>query len=72
MPTWLLGARDVYSPLAVREVVRHDNLSSTCSDIIIVLMVLAERWKVAAPYRDVFEALASRTRTMMANKSYEW
>lgn len=59
------------SPI-VRETVRHDDLSSTCSDCMIVLVVMAERWKGAAPYRDIFEALASRTRTMMVDKSYEW
>jgi hypothetical protein len=32
---------------------------------------MAERWKDAAPYRDIFEALASSTRTMMVNKNHE-
>ncbi|OBT65299.1 hypothetical protein VE03_04680 [Pseudogymnoascus sp. 23342-1-I1] len=57
---------------AVREAVRHDSLSSTCSDCTIVLVVMAERWKGVAPYRDIFEALASRTRTMMVDKNHEW
>lgn len=57
---------------AVRETVRHDSLSSTCLDCTIVLVVMAERWKGAAPYRDIFEALASSTRTMMVNKNHEW
>lgn len=55
----------------VRATVRHDDLSSTCSDCMMVLVVMAERWKGAAPYRDIFEALASRTRTMMVDRSNE-
>lgn len=35
-------------------------------------MVIAERWKGATPYRDIFEALASSTRTMMVDKNNEW
>ncbi|KFX99698.1 hypothetical protein V497_01539 [Pseudogymnoascus sp. VKM F-4516 (FW-969)] len=61
----------LWASAAVREMVRHDSLSSTCSDCTIVLVVMAERWKDAAPYRDIFEALASSTRTMMVNKNHE-
>ncbi|KAF4997118.1 hypothetical protein FDECE_12162 [Fusarium decemcellulare] len=51
---------------AARETSRHDQVSSTCTDCTMVLVILAERWNDAAPYRDIFEALASRTMTMMA------
>ncbi|KAI9042021.1 Positive regulator of purine utilization [Aspergillus affinis] len=54
------------SPTA-REASRHDQVSSTCMDCTMVLVILAERWPDAAPYRDVFDALASRTMTMMAD-----
>ncbi|KAJ5179206.1 hypothetical protein N7492_002416 [Penicillium capsulatum] len=54
------------SPTA-REVSRHDQVSSTCTDCTMVLVILAERWPEATPYRDIFEALASRTMTMMAD-----
>ncbi|KAK1149012.1 hypothetical protein N8T08_007687 [Aspergillus melleus] len=50
-----------------REVSRQDQVSSTCMDCTMVLVILAERWPDAAPYRDVFDALASRTMTMMAD-----
>jgi hypothetical protein len=56
---------------AVREVVRNDDLNSTCTDCTIVLVVMAEKWKGAAPYRDIFEALAGRTMTMMVDKNHE-
>lgn len=46
---------------------RCDQVSSTCTNCTLVLVILAERWKDCAPYRDIFEALASRTITMMAD-----
>lgn len=36
-----------------------------------VLVAIAEGWKDAAPYRDTFEALASRTVAMVVNKNRE-
>ncbi|KPM37048.1 hypothetical protein AK830_g9524 [Neonectria ditissima] len=67
---FLAGLTYVYclwtSP-AAREASRLDQVSSTCTDCIMVLVILAERWSEAAPYRDIFEALASRTMTMMAD-----
>lgn len=56
---------------AARGVVRQDDVSSTCTDCTMVLVVMAERWEGAAPYRDIFEALASRTMTMMVDKNHE-
>jgi hypothetical protein len=52
----------------VRATIRSDQISSVCSDCTMVLVVLAERWQGAAPYRDIFEALASRTMTMLTNE----
>lgn len=52
---------------AARQVSRHDQVSSTCTDCTMVLVILAERWRDAAPFRDIFEALASRTMTMMTD-----
>ncbi|VUC37189.1 unnamed protein product, partial [Clonostachys rosea] len=46
---------------------RCDQVSSTCNNCTLVLVVLAERWKECAPFRDIFEDLASRTITMMAD-----
>jgi hypothetical protein len=52
---------------AARAVSRQDEASSTCTDCTMILVILAERWKEVAPFRDVFEALASRTMTMLAD-----
>ena len=56
---------------AVREATRQDQMSSTCTDCTIVLVIMAERWDTVAPYRDIFDALASRTMAMVADKSRE-
>lgn len=39
-------------------------------DCSMLLAVIAERWRSAGPYRDLFEALCNRTTTMMMDKSY--
>lgn len=54
---------------AAREVHRQGQVSSTCTDCTIVLVIIAERWKVAAPYRDIFETLANRTIRMMNDRA---
>ncbi|KAH6695013.1 fungal-specific transcription factor domain-containing protein [Plectosphaerella plurivora] len=50
---------------AVREAVPHDEIIKTCTDCTMVLVAIAEGWGQAAPYRDIFEALASRTMSMV-------
>lgn len=55
---------------AARGVSRHDQVSSTCTDCTMVLVILAERWSDAASFRDIFETLASRTMTMMADSNH--
>jgi hypothetical protein len=55
----------------LREVVRQDDVSSTCTNCTMVLVVMAERWQAAAPYRDMFKALASRTMTMLVDKNHK-
>lgn len=77
-PTWdalhelfLAGLTYLYclwKTSSARDSLRHDQISSTCTDCTMVLVIMAERWKDAAPYRDVFEALSSRTMTMIADK----
>ncbi|KAG9254069.1 fungal-specific transcription factor domain-containing protein [Emericellopsis atlantica] len=52
---------------AARGVSRQDQVSSTCTDCTMVLVILAERWPEAASYRDIFEVLASRTMTMLTD-----
>lgn len=61
----------LWTSSAARDSSRQDQVSSTCTDCTMVLVILAERWPEAAPFRDLFEALASRTMTMMANKQQQ-
>lgn len=56
---------------AVRQASRHDQVSSTCMDCTILLAVMAERWEGVAPYRDIFEALTTRTMTMLVERLRE-
>ena len=55
----------------IRDTIRQDEISNTCTACTMVLVVLAEHWKQAAPYRDIFEALASRTMAMVVDKQYQ-
>ncbi|KAI1610878.1 fungal-specific transcription factor domain-containing protein [Exophiala viscosa] len=58
---------------AARKASRQGQVSSTCTDCTIVLVIMAERWDTAAPYRDIFEALANRTITMMDENGHgDW
>lgn len=54
---------------AARAAIRYDEMSSTCTDCTMVLVIMAERWKGAAAYRDIFEVLAGRTMTMMVEEN---
>ncbi|KAJ5157920.1 uncharacterized protein N7482_009020 [Penicillium canariense] len=58
----------IWTSARARETVRQDKVSSTCTDCTIVLVLMAERWEAAGPYRDIFQVLASRTMTMMVDK----
>ncbi|PYH86304.1 hypothetical protein BO82DRAFT_326493 [Aspergillus uvarum CBS 121591] len=55
---------------AAREVSGPAQANSTCNDCTIALVIMAERWDVAAPYRDIFVALASRTMSMVSEKAH--
>lgn len=59
----------LWTSAAVRNSARHDQISSTCSDCTMLLTVMAERWSAVGPYRDLFEALASRTMTMLVERN---
>ncbi|KAL3482220.1 putative transcriptional activator protein acu-15 [Aspergillus californicus] len=52
-----------------RQAYRQGQVSSTCTDCTVVLVIIAERWEAAAPYRDIFGTLASRTMMMMDDKA---
>ncbi|KAG4432740.1 hypothetical protein IFR05_011770 [Cadophora sp. M221] len=52
--------------------IRQDEISNTCTACTMVLVVLAERWEQAAPHKDIFEALASKTMAMIVDKHREF
>ncbi|KAF5603125.1 purine utilization positive regulator [Fusarium subglutinans] len=49
--------------------IRPEDVSKTCTDCTMVLVAIAEGWQAAAPYRDTFEALASRVIAMVFKKN---
>ena len=51
----------------VRQATRRDDVYTTCTACTMVLVIMAERWKAAASYRDIFETLTSKTITMMCD-----
>lgn len=53
----------------IRDMVQYDDVSRTCTDVIMVHVVIAQAWEEAAPYRDLFELLADRTLTMIVGKN---
>ncbi|KAM5341441.1 hypothetical protein ACJ41O_014472 [Fusarium nematophilum] len=59
----------LWTSAAVRDETRYDEMSSTFKSCTMLLVVMAERWKNAAPYRDMFEALCNRTTKMMSERS---
>ncbi|KAJ3563877.1 hypothetical protein NPX13_g8048 [Xylaria arbuscula] len=44
---------------------RQTTIMQTCMACTTVLIIIAERWHQAAPYRDIFETLSERTMRMM-------
>lgn len=58
------------SPAACRAV-QYQEASKTCIDCTMVLVVIAEAWEGAAPYRDIFEILASHTMSMIISRSQQ-
>lgn len=59
----------LWTSSAARAAVRHDDMSKTCTDCTILLVMMATQWEGAAPYRDIFETFANRTITMMVDMS---
>lgn len=55
----------LWTSAAAREEVSRDEVVRTCTDCTMVLVAIAEGWGAAAPYRDIFETLASRTMSMV-------
>lgn len=58
----------LWSSSAVRQTVRIDSVSNAFSNCTMLLAIMAERWKGAAPYRDLFERLASRAMAMLVDR----
>ncbi|CAG9996997.1 unnamed protein product, partial [Clonostachys byssicola] len=54
----------------VRRVTRQDDVAHTSTSCTIVLVIMAERWKCAAAYRDTFEMLAKATMSMLVNVAH--
>lgn len=44
------------------------NINKTCTDCTMILVVIAQGWQTAAPYRDLFEVLVARTISMIDNR----
>ncbi|KAG5809298.1 hypothetical protein H9Q74_005673 [Fusarium xylarioides] len=57
----------LWTSAAVRHRTSLNEMSSTLTSCMMVLAVIAERFKGAAPYRDIFEALCTRTKKMMVD-----
>ncbi|KAL5362544.1 fungal-specific transcription factor domain-containing protein [Aspergillus floccosus] len=55
----------------IRQSVRPEDVTKTCTDCTMVLVAIAEGWDGAAAYRDTFEALANRTVAMVVNRYQE-
>ncbi|KAH6989672.1 fungal-specific transcription factor domain-containing protein [Ilyonectria sp. MPI-CAGE-AT-0026] len=62
----------IWTSQAAYEAVQISDVNSTCIDCTMVLVVIAEGWEYAAPYRDIFEALASQTISMMLRGDRTW
>ncbi|KAH6873806.1 fungal-specific transcription factor domain-containing protein [Thelonectria olida] len=60
----------LWASSAVRQAVRIDSVSNTFTTCTMLLTIMAERWEGAAPYRDLFEALASRAMAMMVERRH--
>lgn len=51
-----------------RRVYRRDVVTSTCTACTVSLVIMAERWPAAQPFRDAFLQLSDATQTMLAQQ----
>ncbi|RSL48901.1 hypothetical protein CEP53_009368 [Fusarium sp. AF-6] len=58
----------LWTSTAVRQAARIDSVSNSFTTCTMLLAIMAERWEGAAPYRDLFEALASRAMAMLVER----
>lgn len=61
----------LWTSSAARDASGYGKASSTCNDCTIALVIMAERWDAASPYREIFMALVNRTMAMMNDKVEE-
>ena len=54
---------------SIRETARQTDVMNTCMACTTVLVIIAERWKPASSYRDLFETLSERTINMICGES---
>ncbi|CAG9961946.1 unnamed protein product, partial [Clonostachys byssicola] len=50
-----------------RAAIRRDTVASTCTNCMMILVVMTERWASVAPYRDTFEILSNATQSMLVD-----
>ncbi len=55
----------LWSSESLRKSIPHLDVVNTCTSCNMVLVIIAERWSVAASYRDLFEKLSERTISMI-------
>ena len=65
--TGLVYLHCLWTAPGIRYTVPYDDVSKTCTDAMMVLVVIAQAWVEAAPYRDLFEVLSNRTMSMIVN-----
>ncbi|KAH7230359.1 fungal-specific transcription factor domain-containing protein [Fusarium solani] len=58
----------LWASAQLRQETSITEMSAILTSCTMLLVVITERWKKAAPYKDVFEAFCSRTTSMMANR----
>ncbi|EED12968.1 transcriptional activator protein acu-15, putative [Talaromyces stipitatus ATCC 10500] len=61
----------LWASSAARNACGYRRANTTCNDCIITLVIIAERWDAAAPYREIFMVLANRTISMMSGRVIE-
>lgn len=59
----------LWTSTTIRVAQRQSQVSSVCNSCTIVLVIMAERWSAAAPYRDLFERLSNKTLLMLEEES---
>lgn len=55
----------IWTSPTIRDAQSQSHVSTVCTNFTIVLVIMAERWAAAVPYRDIFEKLAGRTISMI-------